>query len=131
MPVLDASAAVELLIGSEVGRQLRRRLRGIAPVDAPHLIDFETASALRRLVGRGLLEPQRAAQALADLARLSLERYPAEGLLSRMWELRATHTAYDAAYVALAELLAEPLLTTDGRLFRSQGHGAEIELFAP
>jgi predicted nucleic acid-binding protein len=130
LPVIDASAAVELLIGSEVGRALERRLGGIATLEAPHLIDFEAASALRRLEARELLEPRRAAEALADFARLPVERYPAEGLLSRIWELRVTHTAYDGAYVALAELLAEPLLTADAGLFRSHGHRAEIELFA-
>jgi predicted nucleic acid-binding protein len=130
LPVLDASAVVELLIGSELGRRLERRLGDDASLDAPHLIDFETAAAFRRLVARGLLEPSRAADALDDLARLPLKRYPAEALLPRIWELRETHTAYDAAYVALAELLATPLLTSDGRLARSHGHEAAIELFA-
>jgi predicted nucleic acid-binding protein len=48
--------------------------------------------------------------------------------LPRVWELRANLTAYDAAYVALAEALGAPLLTRDRRLARAAGHGARVEL---
>lgn len=65
---------------------------------------------------------------MEDLLALPIRRYPARPLLRRIWELRRTHTAYDASYVALAEALGVPLLTADARLARSHGHHAQIEL---
>ncbi len=73
----------------------------------------------------------RADQALQDLRALSIVRYPHDVLLPRIWELRSSLTAYDAAYVALAEVLDAALLTCDGKLARSHGHDARIELFGP
>ena len=63
-----------------------------------------------------------------DLAELDLRRHPDDVLSSRIWELRANVTAYDAAYLALAEALRAPLLTTDGRLARAPGHRATVEV---
>ena len=77
---------------------------------------------------RGETDSSRAAKALADLADLSLYRYPHIRLLSRVWDLRHNLTAYDASYVALAEALDATLLTRDARLARSVGHEARIEL---
>jgi predicted nucleic acid-binding protein len=127
--VLDASAAVELLLGTQLGGDVARHLladRG-GPC-APHLLDVEVAGALRRGVGRGLLEPARGAEALEDLTELAVVRYPHRPLLPRIWALRDRLSAYDAAYVALAEHLGASLLTRDSRLARAGGHRARIEL---
>jgi len=130
--VLDASAAVELLTGSVQGRMVAAR---IAPADeslhAPHLLSVEVAQVLARLVRTGAIEGQLAETGLRILAQLDVVRYRHEILLPRVWELRENLTAYDGAYVALAELLDAPLLTLDARLARSPGHTAAIELVGP
>jgi len=127
--VLDASAAIELLLGTDTGRTVSRR---IAPsretLHAPHLIDLEVAQVLRRYVGRGLLEEDRAIDALTDLQDLEIVRYAHDFLLPRVWELRANATAYDAAYLALSELLEAPLLTADARLARVPDARARVEV---
>lgn len=129
MAVFDASAIVHLLLRTTLGEQVDARLRAVGSGDVPHLIDLEVASTLRRLEAAGRIRDRRAVEAIADLVRLPLRRYPASILLPRVWELRRTLTAYDAAYVALAEALSEPLLTSDGRLARAHGHDAQVELF--
>jgi predicted nucleic acid-binding protein len=128
VPVVDASAAVEYLLGTALGRRIGTRLDGVEMLDAPHVIDLEVAAAFRRLVAAGAVAAARASEALVELAEMPLRRYPASVFLPRVWELRDTHTPYDAAYVALAEALASPLVTVDARLARSHGHRAEIEL---
>jgi len=94
---------------------------------APHLIDLEVAQALRRLVIAGGLGAARALEALDDFSDLPLIRYPHQLVLGRIWELRGQLTAYDGAYVALAELLGAPLVTRDERLAKTTGHRARIE----
>lgn len=128
MPVVDASAAVEYLLGTAAGRRIGLRFHGVGTLEAPHVIDLEVTSALRRFVSEGEVDAARASEALAVLMQLPLRRYPASPFLPRVWELRHTHTPYDAAYVALAEELAIPLVTVDVRLARSHGHHADIEL---
>lgn len=129
MIVLDASAAVELLLGTPVGAQVAARLQAEGgPAHAPHLIDVEVASALRRGVARRLVDQTRAAEALEDLGDLAVVRYPHGPLLARVWELRAGLSPYDATYVALAEQLDAPLVTRDARLGRAGGHGARVEV---
>ena len=93
---------------------------------APHLLDVEVAQVLRRYYLHRELSSRRAEQALDDLAALKLERYPHEPLLPRIWQLRENITAYDAAYVALAEALNAPLLTCDARLADAPGTAATI-----
>lgn len=130
MIVLDASAAIEVLLGSSAGAPLADRL--LAPdssLHAPHLLDLEVAQALRKLTFRGGLPPERARQALQDLTNWPIDRYPHEILLSRVWALRENLTAYDAAYVALAEILGATLLTRDARISRASGHSARVEVF--
>ncbi len=130
MIVVDASAVVDLIAPLTPDRELRSRLAG-QNLHAPHVLDVEVLSALRRFVRRGSLTADRAADARVDLGGRAIVRYPHAPLLDRAWELRDGITPYDAVYIALAELLEAPLVTCDARLARSTGHDAEIELFAP
>ena len=129
MIVLDASAVIELLLGTRAGAAVGHRIAGFAEsLHAPHLIDLEVAQALRRYTRSGQMSEGRAAEALEDLADLDLSRYPHDVLLSRIWGLRRNATAYDAAYLALAELLPAPLLTADVRLAKVPGVRARVEV---
>ena len=127
--VVDASAILELLLGTERAERLAARV--LTPeerVDAPYLLDVEVAEALRRLVYLDELTAVRAEQALDAFASLVIERHSHRDLLPRMWQLRDSLTAYDAAYVALGEALDTPVLTCDAKLSRAHGHRAQIEL---
>jgi predicted nucleic acid-binding protein len=123
MLVVDASAVAELLFRGAPADNVARALREHDfDVHAPHLLDVEVLSAMRRLVTTGAASPERARQALADLLDLRIVRYPHDVLAPRIWQLRDNFSAYDAAYVALAEALADqgaPLLTADVRLARA------------
>jgi len=128
--VLDASAVIEMLLQTEAGAPMAERvLLSDSSLHAPHLLDVEVAQVLRRFVGRGELKEERASQALAALRDLPVERYPHEFLLPRIWALRHSLTAYDAAYVALAEILGATLLTRDALLQRAAGHSAQVNIF--
>jgi predicted nucleic acid-binding protein len=95
---------------------------------APELVDLEVLSVWRRQVAAGEMTARRGALAVSDLAALPLRRMSHRLVLQRCWELRNTVTVYDAAYVALAEALAIPLLTADARLSRAAGLRCEIKL---
>jgi predicted nucleic acid-binding protein len=128
--VLDASAAVDWLLQTPAGQQIEKRIYSKGEsLYAPHLLDLEVAQVLRRLVREGLLSPQRAEQALEDFLNMRVSRYPHFVLLPRIWRLRHNLSAYDAAYVVLAEKLNAPLISRDSRLSSSPGHVAQIELF--
>ena len=130
MIVLDASVAVLALAASgDSGTLARERLRGERLL-APHLLDLEVASALRRLQASGLLTAERGREAIDDLVRLSVRRVPHVRLLARCWELRHNLTVYDASYVALAEILRIPLLTADRRLAAAPGIRCDVEVIA-
>jgi predicted nucleic acid-binding protein len=127
--VLDASAVVELVLGSPRGAPVRARIQQPdESLHAPHLLDVEVASVLRRYHLSGELSSEEGREALVDLAGLDIVRYPHDPLLARVWELRASVTAYDAVYLALAEVLEAPLLTLDRRLARARGHRAQVEV---
>lgn len=130
MIVLDASAAVDWLLQTPAGRQIEKRifLRSDS-LHAPHLLDLEVAQVLRRLVREALISSQRASEAMEDFIDLRVTRYPHSVLLPRIWDLRHNLSAYDAAYVALAEKLSATLITSDKRLASSPGHTAQVELF--
>ena len=131
MIVLDASAVVAVLL--ETGPEtepIRERIEDPdQSVHAPHLLDVEVLSVLRRHATHDLLDLERAATALRDYLSIRITRYPHIPLAERIWELRANLSAYGAAYVALAEALDAPLVTTDARLARTPGHRARVELF--
>lgn len=128
MIVVDASVVVTALADDgDDGDRARDRLRDERLV-APHLIDLEVTSAWRRLAAAGGLDERRARLALEDLRALRMERMPHAPLLSRCWELRDNLTVYDAAYVALAEVLDVMLLTADSRLAAVPGTRCAIDL---
>ena len=117
MRVLDAGVVVDLLVG-----RLDETALGGEEAGVPHLLDSEVTSVLRRLVLRGELTVEQGDAAMARFLELDLERFPADRLRPRMWELRANLTGYDATYVALAEAVgATALLTTDARLAGAPG----------
>jgi predicted nucleic acid-binding protein len=129
--VLDASAAVELLLGTGPGVRVAQRLMADgAPAQAPHLLDVEVASAFRRGVFRRVVDEARVSEALDDIAQLALVRHPHRELVDRIWALRGNLSEYDAANVALAEQHDAPLLTLDARLARAGGHRAKVEVIA-
>ncbi|NDL60499.1 PIN domain-containing protein [Phytoactinopolyspora sp. XMNu-373] len=130
MLVVDASVLV-VALGDDGpdGDLARERLRGHGLV-APELIDLEVASVLRRQYVSGRLDDRRARQALNDLEAIPVRRAPHRSLLSRCWELRDNLTVYDAAYVALAELLDSTLLTADRRLASAPGTRCTIDVLA-
>ena len=127
MIVLDASAAVELLLGSPQGRAVAAKLTGRdGDVVAPCLLDVEVVRAVRRLERVGTISRARAATAISDLLDLAVDRVPLEPLVHRVWALRHNLSAYDAAYAALAEGLGATLITCDQRLANSSGHNAAV-----
>lgn len=128
MIVVDASVLAPALGDDDAdGDRFRQRLRGEV-LAAPELVDLEVASVLRRRGAEGRLADRRAAQALIDLAELPMQRVSHRPLLARSWELRANVTIYDAAYVALAELLDVTLVTADRRLASAQGIRCPVEV---
>jgi predicted nucleic acid-binding protein len=128
--VVDAGVLVTALADDGPDGDLCRSRLGGQPLAAPHLIDLEIGSVLRRLVRSGGVPERRARLALTDLGDLPVERAPARPLLPRCWELRDNLTFYDAVYVALAELLDIALLTADARLARATGPRCTIQLLS-
>jgi len=130
MIVLDASAAVDWLLQSPAGQRIEQRIYARnETLHTVHLLDVEFAQVLRRLVREGTLTPGRAQEAIDDLTDLRITRYAPVLLVNRIWRLRQNLSAYDAAYVALAETLKAPLITRDRRLAAAPGHKAAIEAF--
>jgi predicted nucleic acid-binding protein len=126
MIVVDACVlATALADDGDEGRRVRARLP-VEGVFAPEVVDLEVTSYVRRARRSGQLGPERTIQALADLALMSLARFSHTPFLSRIWDLRDNLTPYDAAYVALAEMLEVPLLTADARLARAPGIRCEV-----
>ena len=129
MIVVDASALLEALLRTPAAAAVEERLCDVGDtLHAPHLIDIEVAQVLRCYAAAGQIEPGRCREALSDLSDFPLHRCPYDVLLPRVWELRHNLTAYDAVYVALAEVLDAPLLTRDRRLAASAGHHAQVDL---
>lgn len=115
MIVVDASAALSAVLNDGPARSLLSEER----LHVPHLIDAEVANGLRRQVAAGALDGSAGWAALDAWRRLGATRYPVLAMLDRVWQLRSNLSAYDATYVALAELLGCALLTADARLSRA------------
>ena len=129
MIVLDASAALDWLLQTPAGQRVEKRIYSHREsLHAPHLLDLEVAQVLRRLLREGTISAQRAEHAIDDLVDLRISRYPHFVLLPRVWQLRQNVSAYDAAYIVLAEKLGAPLVTRDNRLASTPGHKAQIEV---
>jgi predicted nucleic acid-binding protein len=119
---------LEVLLQSAAAHLIGQRLFAVTEtLHVPHLMDLEIAQALRRLARAGVISNRRAEEALADLGNLPLTRYPHLVLLPRIWQLRQNATAYDSAYLALAEMLDAPLVTRDQALARVGSH-ARVEV---
>ena len=130
MIVLDASVVVELLTNGPLADSLRRDLAGRSEsFIVPHLLDVEVVSALRKLTAGRRIDSHRSEQFLTGLRALPAERYAHTPMVGRIWELRHNFTAYDAAYIALAEATNSILYTCDAKL--RKGHRAQVVLFAP
>ncbi len=129
MIVLDASAAIDLLLELQPAAGWVEERLAEEAIHAPSVIDLEVTAAMQKLVSRQVIEVDRAELALVDLVAMPVNRYPSTRLLERIWALRENLTPYDAAYVALAETLDATLLTTDDRLARAPGHLAAIESY--
>ena len=128
MIVVDASVVVDILVRCPDAAVLERRVfTGTDDLCAPHLLDVEVTQVLRRFRRTGVLDDRRAREALADLADMPLQRFAHLPFLSAIWDLRDVLTAYDAAYVALAEALDAVLLTRDARLARTPFGTVHIE----
>lgn len=129
MIVVDSSIILEILLRTKSAHGIEKKIfsRG-QTLHAPHLIDIEIAQVIRRYTLAGHVTPERGSQAIEDLMDLRMSKYTHDILLPRIWELRTNMTAYDAAYVALAEILDSPLLTRDAKLARSVGSSAKIQL---
>jgi predicted nucleic acid-binding protein len=122
--VFDASAALTALLNDGPARQLLANER----VHAPHLIDSEIASGLRRQAHMKRVSVADAGNALNTWGHLLVTRHPVYGLFERIWDMRDNVSAYDASYIALAETLDCAVLTADSRLSRAAGIRCSITL---
>ncbi len=129
MIVVDASVLLEVVLRTPLAKAIEAKIFDSGEtLHAPHLIDVEVAQVIRRYAANGDIGNDLGRAAVTDLADLPLQRYPHGLLLPRIWALRNTLTAYEAAYVALAEGLDAVLLTRDKQLASAAGHNARIDL---
>ena len=127
MIVADTSAIIEALLNTAAGAVVSGHLlKPGQTIHVPHLTDVEVVQVLRRYARTGFMGAARARQALEDYSDMPLVRYPHAPLLPRMWQLRQNASAYDAAYIALAEALGATLVTCDRALGSIPGHRAAV-----
>ena len=131
MIVLDASAVVALLVGQGLGAErIRRKVEGPGEsLHVPHVMDLEVLHALRRQTLLGTLSGKRSDEAIEDLKSMAFVRYPHATLIDRIWSLKNNLSAYDAAYISLAEALDAPLITMDARLAQVPRIRAAVEVY--
>ncbi len=131
MIVLDASVLANVIgDDGDDGRLARRELRAAGDLAAPDLVDVETVAVLRKRWLAGAISDERFATAISDLDDIDLDRYPVLRFMRRAWELRANVTPYDAAYIALAEVLNCELWTADQRLAKAPGLACTIRILS-
>ena len=130
MLIVDASCLYEVLADAPRSERVRARLALDPDQAAPHVVDVEVLSIVRRDRMLGRLDATAARQAVEDLRDWPGERFGHGGLLERAWELRGNVRAWDAVYVALAEALDATLLTLDARLGRAPGLECPVEVLA-
>lgn len=129
MIVVDASVLANVVADDhDSGAIARRRLQAAGAASAPDLVDVETVSVLRRRWLHGDLTDERFRSAIDDLLALPVARFPTGALMARAFDLRANVTAYDACYIALAEALDCPLLTSDERLANAPTITCPVEI---
>ena len=129
LAVVDASVLVAFYLSDDPRRgDVVARLAAGDALYAPAHLDAEVISALRGLarVNPGL--DRTVPTALGHLAGFPIRRVPLPPLFDRIWSLRANVTAYDAAYVALAERLAAPVITCDAKLAAASGTRCSFDL---
>lgn len=126
--MVDGSAVLEVLLQTTAAPGISRRIFGPGEMlHAPHLLDLDVGHVLRRYVRSGIISTGHGVEALADLADLPLNRYPHFFRLARIWQFRHNVTAYDSAYLALAEALDAPVLTRY-RALASAGARVKVEV---
>jgi predicted nucleic acid-binding protein len=123
MLIVDASCLYEVVADADRSEHVRRRLAADPDHGAPHMVDVEVLSIVRRDRMLGRLDATAARQAIEDLRDWPGERFAHRDLLERAWELRDNIRAWDAVYVALAEAL-------DATLGRASGLGCAVEVLA-
>jgi predicted nucleic acid-binding protein len=119
--VVDCSALVDYAVTATPTRDLSE-----VRLHAPSLIDYEFLAAVRRLTNHRVLDIARAELSIQFILEIDVQRHPAHRLLPRMWSMRHTISSYDASYVALAEALDIPLLTSDASLARAAEQYCEV-----
>ena len=129
MIVVDASVIAESLLRTEGAAAVDERLfTRKEEIHAPFLLDVEIAQVLRRFAAAGIIDDSRGREALSIYTSMRIVRHEQATLLRRIWSLRHVLSAYDAAYVALAEVLGVPLLTRDKGTASAGGHFARVQL---
>ena len=128
MTVTDAGVWIRAIVDEEPGGPVRARLTAETSVASPALIDLEFTNVLRGLVAKKSIGPRLAERALSEFVKAPIQRYAHLALLDRVWRLRENLTAYDASYIALAELLGVDLLTIDRRLAGVPGIRCRVEV---
>lgn len=128
MTVTDAGVWIRAIVDEEPGGLVRTRLTAETSVASPALIDLEFTNVLRGLLAKKSIGPRLGQRALMEFIQAPIQRYSHLALLDRVWRLRENLTAYDASYVALAELLGVDLLTIDRRLAGVPGIRCRVEV---